>query len=457
MKRTALALTLISALLFSAVAGTLSVYADENSWASKAPMPTPRCVLGVAVVNGKIYAIGGINGSIYINSNLLGTNEMYDPATDTWITKTPMPTPRSSLGITVCQNKIYVMGGNTGASNYTGVNEVYDPLTDTWETRTPMPTPRVGMDANVVDGKIYLIGGFRYIDQGASARAFNITEVYDPANDIWIKKAPLPTAVYGYASAVVNNKIYVIGGMGCNLTQVYNPATDTWSYGAPIPRLSSGATVYTAGAATTGSVAPKRIYVMGGGSLTPVYNLNRIYDPERDVWSNGTCMPTARSDLDVAVVDDVLYAIGGYTGWGGSYTGANEQYTPIGYGTVDNTAPPVDGTAPEITVLSPDNKTYDTSSIPLNFTVNEAVSQITYSLDGEENITITGNTTLTGLANGDHNLTIHAKDEAGNVGTSETMYFSVDVPFPTGIVVASIASMAVISASLLVYFKKRRH
>jgi hypothetical protein len=58
-------------------------------------------------------------------------------------------------------------------------------------------------------------------------------------------------------------------------------------------------------------------------------------------------------------------------------------------------------------VTSPENRTYDTSSIPLNFTVNAAVSQITYCLDGVENITISGNTTLAGLANGNHNLTVY--------------------------------------------------
>jgi len=111
-----------------------------------------------------------------------------------------------------------------------------------------------------------------------------------------------------------------------------------------------------------------------------------------------------------------------------------------------------------IEVLSPERRTYDTSSIPLNFTVNEAVSQITYCLDGEENITISGNTTLTGLANGDHTLTIYAKDEVGNVGTSETILFTVDVPFPTTLVVAaSGASIAVAAAGLLFYFKKRKH
>jgi hypothetical protein len=109
-----------------------------------------------------------------------------------------------------------------------------------------------------------------------------------------------------------------------------------------------------------------------------------------------------------------------------------------------------------INVLSPERRTYDTSSIPLNFTVNSALAQITYCLNGEKNVTISGNTTLNGLANGDYALTVYAKDEAGNVGASETILFTVDVPFPTALVIASVVTIVVV-VGLLIYFKKRKH
>jgi hypothetical protein len=80
-------------------------------------------------------------------------------------------------------------------------------------------------------------------------------------------------------------------------------------------------------------------------------------------------------------------------------------------------------------------------------------------LDGGETLTVEGNTTLTGLSNGEHNVTVYAADLAGNNGTSETRYFNIDVPepFPTAPVVASAATVAAISAALLVYFKKHKH
>jgi hypothetical protein len=119
----------------------------------------------------------------------------------------------------------------------------------------------------------------------------------------------------------------------------------------------------------------------------------------------------------------------------------------------------VDTSSPRISVLSIQNKTYDTTDVPLKFTVNEQASWMGYSLNGQDNVTIIGNTTLTELTEGEHSLTVYATDYAGNVGATETVTFTVakPEPFPTATVVASAATVAAISAALLVYFKKRRH
>jgi hypothetical protein len=116
----------------------------------------------------------------------------------------------------------------------------------------------------------------------------------------------------------------------------------------------------------------------------------------------------------------------------------------------------IDTTPPKVSISSLENKTYSTSALPLNFMTNEPISQSTYSLDGQENVTIAGNTTLTELANGDHNLTVYAKDEAGNIGTSETIYFNVEVVFPTTLFIAITVIVVFIGIGLLVYFKKRK-
>ena len=119
-----------------------------------------------------------------------------------------------------------------------------------------------------------------------------------------------------------------------------------------------------------------------------------------------------------------------------------------------------DSLPPNISVLTVENKTYASSIIALNFSVSEQSSQLMYSLDGDANITIAGNTTLAGLQNGEHNITVFAQDMSGHFGASETICFSVEVPVPTNLVVTvSGASVAVVGVGLAVYFlkvKKRR-
>jgi N-acetylneuraminic acid mutarotase len=320
-KRATLIVSLFLCSLLVVLPNVTAVSAAEDSWATLEPMSAARASVGVAVVDGKIYAIGGGYDSCGV--------EEYDPATNTWTTKTPMPTPRMWFGIAVVEKNIYVIGGDAGNWEVgiapTNVNEVYDPATDTWETLTPMPTKRMAVSANVVDGKIYVIGG----GQVSPNTKFKVNQVYDPETDTWTTKTPVPTGVEHHTSAVVDNKIYVIGGaVGVTLNQIYDTETDTWSNGSPLPEGVDAA----AAAATSGVYAPKRIYVVGGKQNLDAVNFNQIYDPETDTWSTGTSMPTARYGLGVAIIDDVLYAIGGREGWiGAPISAANEQYIPADY------------------------------------------------------------------------------------------------------------------------------
>ena len=427
----------------------------ENTWTSKASLPDGVSIVKVAVVNGKIYVMTG------------STNYEYDPATDNWTTKAPMPTPRTpSFGVAVYQNKIYVMGGQdstlyTRGYYFLSTNEVYDPLTDTWETKAPMPTSRDGAEANVVNGKIYVISGKTYAsDDSHHSNDTNVNEVYDPATDAWTTKQPAPIAVERYASTVVDNKIYIMGGTSDQINdnslqwvsnQIYDVENDTWSLGASLPTYTYNA----AAGATTGLMAPKKIYVMGGG-FTTTSNTVLVYDLTLDNWSFGAPMPINRSCLAVAVVNDVMYAMGGTLNYQGTFpvgsfplTNVVEQYIPFGYGTV----------LPAVQVVSLENNVaYSGADVSLIFTLNKAASWMAYSLDGQDNITVTGNVTLAGLSDGLHNVTVYAEDSLGNMGASETIVFNVASPFPTvPVAVVSGASAIAIAAGLLIYFKKRKY
>jgi len=96
----------------------------------------------------------------------------------------------------------------------------------------------------------------------------------------------------------------------------------------------------------------------------------------------------------------------------------------------------IDTTLSRITILSPENKTYAENDIPLSFTVDESVSWMAYSLDGQANVTITGDTTLASLVDGMHYVVVYANDTAGNMGASNTVYFTVDTEAPIIIILS---------------------
>lgn len=110
---------------------------------------------------------------------------------------------------------------------------------------------------------------------------------------------------------------------------------------------------------------------------------------------------------------------------------------------------------PVVSISSPKSKTYETGDIPLTFTLNEPASWVGYSLNGQDNLTIAGNTTLSGLSVNAYDLIVYATDESGKTGASATIHFSLVDRFPIEWIIVSIITVAAIGVCLLVYFKKQ--
>jgi hypothetical protein len=401
--------------------------AAENTWVELAPMNIARAWLGVAAVNGKIYAIGGSTASGFepasfpygnINADhFVGTNEEYNPTDNTWSYKASMPTPRMSFAIAVIQGKIYCMGGRSVAGDmsggYTSVNEVYDPATNNWENKAPMPIANGWIDAKVIDNRIYI-------------------------------KNYIPSTSSG---------LYV----------VYDPASDTWNNSVPSPQDGKLLLDYIPdGYETTGIMSPKMVYTFSD------YNPNaKAYDLQSDSWQNGVASPIGRTGFGIALANDIFYVVGGYTySFLGNFAplATNEKYIPFDYGTPDP-AYLLEITSPKISVLSPLNQTYNESSVPLVFNSDKAINWTSYSLDGQQNITFSGNTNITGISNGFHNVTIYAQDTFGNLGSSQTINFTVAKPEPllppesfpvVPVAAVSLVVAVVVAAGLLVYSKKHK-
>ncbi|MGV8075115.1 MAG: kelch repeat-containing protein [Syntrophobacteraceae bacterium] len=167
----------------------------------------------VVASDGKIYVLGGFQRR---SKAVLNSMECYDPRTNTWEYKKPLSSVRMRFGAVIGpDDKIYVFGGTAGMANkketpVLDTTEVYDPRTDSWSIRKPMPEPRQAHAAVLAaNGKIYILGGSIGIPGIPLADVF----IYDPAQDSW-ERGPGMNTRRGAVSAVATpeGKIYAIGG-----------------------------------------------------------------------------------------------------------------------------------------------------------------------------------------------------------------------------------------------------
>lgn len=278
--------------------------ARADVWTARASMAVSRRFPAVAVVDEKLYAIGGDGTAL---------TEEFDPVNNNWINRASMPTARWwGFVAAAAGGRIYAMGGANGGI-YLDENEEFNPSTDTWVSKASMPTERHGHAVGVIDNIIYVIGGRN------SSGYLSANDAYDPATDTWSTRAPMPTARYYLAAAVVNGMIYAMGGYGAGgilaTVEEYNPVTDSWT---------SRTDMFTAREELAAAALNGKVYAIGGWNGTGDLAANEEYDPLLDSWSTRASMITARSGLAAACVGDSIYAVGGLLGF--TYLNINERY-----------------------------------------------------------------------------------------------------------------------------------
>jgi hypothetical protein len=147
----------------------------SDGWSYVAPMDISRTQLGVAALGGKLYAVGGYDGSTYLNSA-----EVYDPIDNSWNSIAPMNISRRYLDVAALGGKLYAVGGSFPSGSGSGVlnlAEVYDPMDPSggWNPIAPMDISRSFLGVAALGGKLYAVGGYD------DSTHLNSAEVYDPS------------------------------------------------------------------------------------------------------------------------------------------------------------------------------------------------------------------------------------------------------------------------------------
>ncbi|KAJ8669135.1 hypothetical protein QAD02_000394 [Eretmocerus hayati] len=247
---------------------------------------TPRAYHGVCALEGLLYVIGGYDGFKYFNSV-----RCFEPVSKKWHERACMQRARCYVSVAVQGGKIYALGGNNGLARLSSC-ERYDPRTNQWDLISSMSWPRSDASAAALDGRIYVVGGFDGLDILSTA------EVYDVASDQWSFIEPMSTLRTGMSLVAYRNCLYVIGGFDgyerLSTCERYNPSQpDEWQ---EIPEMLNPRSSFAT------AVLDDMIFVIGGYfDPSPVAHVE-CYDGESNEWYDASPMNLSRSALSACVI-----------------------------------------------------------------------------------------------------------------------------------------------------------
>lgn len=312
------------------------------SWAAGSNVPPAGLVRAIGIwfpANGRFYSIGG-RSSDTAGNNVRNPLE-YNPATDTWVQKSAM-LPDDNINNMACglltqggTPQIFCAGGSAGGGTTASSRMFsYNPVTDTVTTLPAADNWPGNSKGNVLPGgfavvnnKLYTIGGFVI-----SGSMVSFLYEFDPnaaSGSRWSEKADLPVQ-RGYVPAIaLNGMIYTAGGSEWDGTTLadsadsfkYDPGTNTWTPIANIPRPTGE---------TKAVVVDNEVWVLGGGRTAPnPANEVNIYNPGTNSWRLGPPFVNARRNFPADSDGSRVFIAGGYTA-ANSIQNTTEVYSAVG-------------------------------------------------------------------------------------------------------------------------------
>ena len=244
----------------------------------------------------------------------------YDAVKNVWLPIADLPEARHHLGMASTAKRLYGIGGFYGDKNRAWQlrSSVYT-LSDIggqWQSGPDLPVPLAESTYGSVNDNIHVIGGVLH-DKTTSKHADSDKHFVLADDNKWESAAPASIPRRAAASAVLNNRIYVIAGRAftkrarnLRFAEVYDPQTDKWESIAPLPVAVAGhtAVAHNGKLIVTGGEA----FGKGGNWKTgKAFNNVWIYDPIKDLWSDAAPMPEPRHGHGAVILNDQVFIIGG--------------------------------------------------------------------------------------------------------------------------------------------------
>jgi N-acetylneuraminic acid mutarotase len=190
---------------------------DFGGWTPGPDLPAPRAEFVAAQVGGRVVVVGGRSPAgksnhAYSDHADLNDTLLLDPSTNRWRGGRPAPTARNSAAGALLDDRLHIVGGRLSASSSIrnlDIHEAYDPATDQWSVRAPMPKARGGLAAAAFNNRLYAFGGEFF---GAHSGVYKEAWVYDPFTDSWQAVTAMPVPRHGLGAVTLTDGIHLIGG-----------------------------------------------------------------------------------------------------------------------------------------------------------------------------------------------------------------------------------------------------
>lgn len=217
-----------------------------------------------------------------------------------WERLADLPEGRAGMAAAVVEGRMYVMGGQT-AAGLSADTLMFDLTLNTWEKRAPLPEAVRDVQAVVLGERLYLAGGVR-----ADGKVSAALRVYDPRADVWTQAAAMPAGRSAAAAAALDGRLYLFGGWdgqrACDTVWVYDPSQDRWTEGGRLPQAVRGAAALP---------LEGRLMVMGGWGEQGLSPRQWLYAPQRQAWEERGALPAGRGGMGAVGLAGQVYVGGG--------------------------------------------------------------------------------------------------------------------------------------------------
>jgi len=269
-------------------------------WEEGTSLPISLTEVAATASGKSIYLVGGLTADGKASDRFFS----YDPEKRLWKELANLPIPLHHVAVAGNEKYIFVVGGYDNIWQPQNTVFAYKISSDSWEDFQNLSNPVAAGTCQLIGNELHVFGGVR------DGKALNDHIVIKLDEGVIAKGKPMHIAREHLASAILGDRIYVVGGRvvesgrmrNLGVLEIYDIISSEWVMGPEMPTPRSGIAAVSLN---------DKVFVLGGESQEKTYGEVEVFDVKSRTWHLITMMPTPRHGLGAAVVGKRIFTIAG--------------------------------------------------------------------------------------------------------------------------------------------------